>query len=86
VFDGLTTKGVALPTVTAAGSWNLTAPDGAGTVTLVSPSKISIDCALAQRRTASFTALKMFFVPEPGSLLLLGAGALGLVLLGSRKR
>jgi hypothetical protein len=26
------------------------------------------------------------FVPEPGTLLLLGAGALGLVLMGSRKR
>jgi hypothetical protein len=81
----LTSKGVHLPTVTAAGSFNLTA-SGAGTVTLVSPSKISIDCGLAQRRTAGFTALKMVFVPEPGTLLLLGAGALGLVLVGSRKR
>jgi hypothetical protein len=86
MFDGLTSKGMVLPTVTAAGSWNLT-PGGDGTVTLVSPSKISIDCGLAQRRTASFTSLRMVFVPEPGStLLLLGAGALGLVLVGSRKR
>jgi len=85
VFTGLTTKLAALPTVTAVGSFNLTA-NGAGTVTLVSPSKISIDCSLAQRRTAGFTALKMVFVPEPGTLLLLGAGALGLVLVGSRKR
>jgi hypothetical protein len=85
VFTGLTTKLAALPTVTAAGTWNLTAMGG-GTVTLVSPSKISIDCGLAQRRTASFTALKMYFVPEPGTLLLLGAGALGLVLVGSRKK
>jgi len=81
----LTSKGVTLPVVTAAGSFNLTA-NGAGTVTLVSPSKISIDCALAQRRTAGFTSLRMVFVPEPGTLLLLGAGALGLVLVGSRKR
>jgi hypothetical protein len=85
VFAGLTTKFAPLPTVTAAGSWNLTAMGG-GTVTLVSPSKISIDCGLAQRRTAAFTELKMFFVPEPGTLLLIGAGALGLVLVGSRKK
>jgi hypothetical protein len=83
-FTGLTTKGAALPTVVAAGSFNLNA-NGGGTVTLVSPSKISIDGALAQRRTAGFTALVLNFIPEPGTLLLLGAGALGLVLMGSRK-
>jgi hypothetical protein len=83
VFAGLTTKLATLPTVTAAGSWNLTA-NGGGTVTLVSPSKISIDCALAQRRTADFTSLKMYFVPEPATLLLLGAGALALAL-GTRR-
>src|SRR4030095_17259336 len=48
-FTGLTTKGVALPTVMAVGSFNLTG-GGAGSVTLVSPSKISIDGALMQRR------------------------------------
>jgi len=69
----------------AMGSFNLTSM-GAGTVTLVAPTVVMIDCGLAQRRTASFTSLKMYFVPEPGTLLLLGAGALGLVLLGSRKR
>jgi PEP-CTERM motif len=87
-FVGLTSKGVALPTVMAVGSFNLTA-GGGGTVTLVSPSKVDIDGALAQRRTASFTTLKLTFtgaVPEPGTLLLLGAGSLGLTLLGSRKR
>ena len=88
-FAGLTTKGMALTDVVAAGSFNLNAA-GAGTVTLVSPSKISINGALAQRRTAAFTTLKLTFagdvVPEPGTLLLLGAGALGLALVGSRKR
>lgn len=76
-FAGLTSKGQPLPSVTAAGSWNLTA-NGGGTVTLVSPSKISIDGALAQRRTASLTALKLYLVPEPSALLLIGASALGL--------
>ena len=88
-FAGLTTKGVALPTVMAVGSFNLTAMGG-GSVTLVSPTKVDIDGSLAQRRTASFTTLKLTFagdaVPEPGTLLLLGAGALGLTLVGSRKR
>jgi hypothetical protein len=89
-FTGLTTKGSALPDVIAMGSFNLTA-GGAGTVTLVSPSRVDIDGSLAQRRTASFTSLVMSFsggsgVPEPGTLLLLGAGAAGLLLVGSRKR
>jgi hypothetical protein len=89
-FTGLTTKGSALPTVVAMGSFNLTL-SGGGTVTLVSPSKVDIDGSLAQRRTASFTSLVLSFaggshVPEPGTLLLLGAGAAGLLLVGSRKR
>jgi hypothetical protein len=78
-FTGLTTKGVALPTVMAVGSFNLNA-QGAGTVTLVSPSKVSIDGMFAQRRTASFTTLKLTFVPEPGTVLLLGAAAAALAL------
>jgi hypothetical protein len=86
-FTGLTSKFVALPTptVVAMGSVNLTA-GGGGTVTLVSPSKISIDGPLAQRRTAGFTALTLTYAPEPSTLLLLGAGVVGLVLVGSRKR
>jgi hypothetical protein len=83
-FMGLTTKGAALPDVTAAGSFGLTA-GGGGTVTLVAPSKISIDGPLAQRRTASFTTLKLSYAPEPSTLLLLGAGVMGLALVGSRK-
>jgi hypothetical protein len=58
---------------------------GGGTVTLVAPSKISIDGPLAQRRTASFTTLKLSYAPEPSTLLLLGAGVMGLALVGSRK-
>jgi hypothetical protein len=84
-FTGLTTKMAALPTVTAMGSFALTG-GGGGQVTLVAPSKISIDGPLAQRRTAGFTALTLTFAPEPSTLLLLGAGVAGLVLVGTRKR
>jgi hypothetical protein len=85
-FTGLTSKNAPLPTPTivAMGSNNLAG--GVGTVTLVSPSKISIDGPLAQRRTASFTALKLTYAPEPSTLLLLGAGVVGLALVGTRKR
>jgi hypothetical protein len=89
-FAGLTSKYAPLAeaTVVAMGSFNLTA-NGGGTVTLVAPSKISIDGMLAQRRTASFTTLKLTYapdvVPEPATLLLLGAGALGLAIVGTRK-
>jgi hypothetical protein len=75
-FTGLTTKGVALPSVVAQGSFGLTG-FGGGPVTLVAPSKISIDGPLAQRRTASFTTLKLSYAPEPSTLLLLGAGVVG---------
>jgi hypothetical protein len=86
-FTGLTSKFVALPTPTviAMGSVNLTA-NGGGTVVLVSPSKINIDGPLAQRRTAGFTSLTLTYAPEPSTLLLLGAGVVGLVLVGSRKQ
>jgi hypothetical protein len=85
VFTGLTTMFAPLPNVTAAGSFNLTG-NGGGTVTLVSPSLISIDGPLAQRRTAGFTKLVMNFVPEPGTLLLIGAAALALGLYARRER
>ncbi len=81
-FTGLTSKFAALPTptVVAMGSANI-----GGTVTLVSPSKISIDGPLAQRRTASFTALTLIF-PEPSALWLLAAGGAGLALAHARSR
>jgi PEP-CTERM motif len=65
--------------VVATGSFQ---PDrmGAGTVTLVSPTEVSIDGSIFQRRTASFTTLKLNFVPEPSTVLLLGAAAAALVL------
>jgi len=84
MFSGLTSLGSPLPNVTAVGSFNLTPWNGGGMVTLVSPSKVSIDGPLAQRRTVSFTKLVMNFVPEPGTLLLLGAAGLALWLRSQR--
>jgi hypothetical protein len=85
VFTGLSSLGQALPGVTAMGSFNLTA-NGGGTITLVSPSKVSIDGALAQQRTVGITSLVLSFVPEPGTLLLLGGAALALILVSRRSR
>ena len=84
-FSGLTSLNKALPDVTAKGSFMLT-PGGGGTVTLVSPSKISIDGLLLQRQTVSLTTLKLSYAPEPGTLLLLGAAVAGFVLVGRRTR
>jgi hypothetical protein len=85
-FTGLTSKGVALSDVVVMGSFNLS-PMGGGTVTLVAPSKISTDGVLVQSRTVlSVTTLKLSFVPEPGALLLLGAGIAAMVAFASHRR
>jgi hypothetical protein len=87
VFNGLTSKGAPLdePTVVAMGSFNLNS-QGGGAVTLVSPSKVDIDGSLAQRRTASFTKLTLAFIPEPGAVLLILGGVLGLGVMGRFRR
>jgi hypothetical protein len=72
------------PTVTAMGSFALSGMGG-GTVMLVSPTKVSIDGPLAQRRSASFTTLKLTFVPEPSVLLLLAAAGASLALVWRRR-
>jgi hypothetical protein len=63
---------------------------GVQSITLVAPSRVSIDSPLRQRRTASFTKLTLNYevdlgppVPEPSALVLLAAGAL---LLGFGRR
>ena len=85
-FTGLTSKYVALPTptVVAMGSFALDAM-GAGTVTLVAPTRIAVDGALAQRRSVDFTELRLTFVPEPSTLLLLAAAAASLALVTRRR-
>ena len=52
------------------------------TITLVSPTYLS---ALGNLLPV-WTTLSIQFVPEPGTLLLLGAGIGGLVLVGRRRR
>ena len=96
VFGNLTSKSEPLSmapggvpadnTVVAMGTFNLSASGGGGTVTRVSPSKVDIDGSLAQRRTAAFTKLTLAFIPEPGAVLLILGGALGLGVMGSFRR
>jgi len=85
IFSNLTSRYAPIPDVTAMGSFDLTV-NGGGTVTLVSPAKISADCSILQMRDVfSLATLKLSFVPEPGALLLLAAGAVGLTVAGRRR-
>ena len=77
-FMGLTVRGAALPDVVAMGSFDLTV-NGGGSVALVSPTRIAVDGFYSQQRTISLTTLKLNFVPEPATFLLLAAGGLALL-------
>ena len=83
VASGLTSLGNALPNVTTTGSFNLTAYGG-GTITLVTATTLAISGPAygLQFTVATPSILRLRFVPEPGTSLLLGAGVLGLALVG----
>ena len=68
-------------TITAMGSNGLT-PGGGGTLVLVSPTKVSTNITAP---LAAFSTLTLTYIPEPGTLLLLGAGIAGLTALGRRR-
>ena len=68
-------------TATAMGSNGLT-PLGAGTLVLVTPVKIITNVA---GTLAAFGVLTLTYVPEPGTLLLLGMGVAGLAAIGRRR-
>lgn len=82
---GITTTtplGAVLNTVTVSGSNNLNSVSG-GTITLVTPVRILTNAA---GNLPGFAIQRLTFaVPEPGTLLLIGSGIVGLGLVGRRK-
>jgi hypothetical protein len=60
-------------------------PGGLGQVTLVSPSRVTTNIAGGVLILVTFGKLTLQFVPEPGTLLLLGSGVAGLAILGRRR-
>jgi hypothetical protein len=80
--SGLTSDFSAIPDVMATGGVTVTG-GGNTVVNLVSLGRLKIR-GLANSETASPTFLRLVY-PEPGTLALLGTGALGLALIGRRK-
>jgi hypothetical protein len=74
---------VLVNTVTVAGFDNRT-PGGVGQIMLISPFKVVLEGLAALPGVAMMTL--NFAVPEPGTLLLLGSGIAGLLVLGHRRR
>ena len=71
-------------TVTISGSNNLASASQSGMVTLVAP--LRVDTGPAVSGGIPLTGkMTLSFVPEPGTMLLLVSGAVGLVLLGHRR-
>jgi hypothetical protein len=70
--------------VATTGSINLTA-NGGGTVKLVTLTHVIVS-GLSSGNSVAPTILTLTYVPEPGTLLLLGAGIAGLAATGRKKR
>ncbi|MCZ7617927.1 MAG: PEP-CTERM sorting domain-containing protein [Myxococcota bacterium] len=75
-LKGMTQSGV----ITAAGTNNLVG--GVGQITFISPVLIRTNLA---GDLPTFAALTLTFVPEPGTLMLIGAGIAGLAVYGRRR-
>jgi hypothetical protein len=85
VAKQLTSAGFVFPTIVSTitlGGFDARTPGGLGQVQLVSPVQIFIGAG----KTGGYGVLSLDFVPEPSRLLGFGAGAVSLLLLGTRKR
>ena len=70
-------------TVTITGTQNLLSASLPGTVTVIAP--LRIDTGAIAGRLPGATVAVFTFVPEPGTMLLLVSGAVGLVVIGRRR-
>jgi hypothetical protein len=85
---GFVTTNAGLPlelhTVTLSGPNALLSASATGSITIVSPIRINTSAAVAGRVPGA-AWLDFVFVPEPGTMLLLVAGAAGLIVIGRRR-